>query len=60
LRIWGLVNSGTWWLRDIQGGKRAGAPCGKSVINSWRSFVIAEIKPKEHCKRNAVRDASRW
>jgi hypothetical protein len=26
LRIWGLVNSGTRWLRDIQGGRRAGAP----------------------------------
>lgn len=26
LRIWGLVNSGTWWLRDIRGGRRAGAP----------------------------------
>src|ERR687889_2596876 len=26
LRIWGLVNSGTRWLRDVQGGRRAGAP----------------------------------
>src|SRR5215218_1226590 len=26
LRIWGLVNSGTGWLRDVQGGRRAGAP----------------------------------
>ncbi len=26
LRIWGLINSGTRWLRDIQGGRRAGAP----------------------------------
>ena len=26
LRIWGLVNSGTRWLRDIQGGRQAGAP----------------------------------
>lgn len=26
LRIWGLVNSGTRWLRDIEGGRRAGAP----------------------------------
>ena len=26
LRIWGLVNSGTRWLRDIQGGRRAGVP----------------------------------
>ncbi|MCC6763477.1 MAG: DNA integrity scanning protein DisA nucleotide-binding domain protein [Deltaproteobacteria bacterium] len=25
LRIWGLVNSGRRWLRDIQGGRRAGA-----------------------------------
>jgi len=26
LRIWGLINSGTRWLRDIQGGRRAGVP----------------------------------
>jgi hypothetical protein len=26
LRIWGLINSGTRWLRDVQGGRRAGAP----------------------------------
>ena len=26
LRIWGLVNSGTRWLRDVQGGRRAGTP----------------------------------
>lgn len=26
LRIWGLVNSGARWLRDTQGGRRAGAP----------------------------------
>ena len=26
LRIWGLINSGTWWLRDVHGGRRAGAP----------------------------------
>ncbi len=26
LRIWGLVNSGTRWLRDVKGGRRAGAP----------------------------------
>lgn len=26
LRIWGLVNSGTRWLRDARGGRRAGAP----------------------------------
>jgi hypothetical protein len=26
LRIWGMVNSGTRWLRDIQGGRRAGVP----------------------------------
>jgi hypothetical protein len=25
-RIWGLINSGTRWLRDVQGGRRAGAP----------------------------------
>src|SRR5215213_8126500 len=26
LWIWGLINSGTRWLRDVQGGRRAGAP----------------------------------
>jgi hypothetical protein len=26
LRIWGLINSGTRWLRNVQGGRRAGAP----------------------------------
>ena len=26
LQIWGLINSGTRWLRDIHGGRRAGAP----------------------------------
>src|SRR3712207_5339465 len=26
LRIWGLINSGTRWLRAVQGGRRAGAP----------------------------------
>jgi hypothetical protein len=26
LRVWGLVNSGTRWLRDVRGGRRAGAP----------------------------------
>jgi hypothetical protein len=26
LRIWGLVNSGARWLRDVYGGRRAGAP----------------------------------
>lgn len=26
LRIWGLINSGPAWLRDVQGGRRAGAP----------------------------------
>jgi len=26
LRIWGVINSGTRWLRDIQGGRQAAAP----------------------------------
>ena len=26
LRIWGLVNSGKRWLRDVHGGRQAGAP----------------------------------
>src|SRR5215217_3228280 len=28
LQIWGLINSGTRWLRDIHGGRRAGEPRG--------------------------------
>src|SRR5919112_984718 len=32
LRIWGLVNSGTRWLRDVQGGRRAGAPLPPSPV----------------------------
>jgi hypothetical protein len=26
LRIWGMINSGTRWLREVRGGRRAGAP----------------------------------
>jgi hypothetical protein len=26
LQIWGLIQSGTRWLRDVRGGRRAGAP----------------------------------
>jgi hypothetical protein len=26
LRIWGVINSGTRWLRNVQGGRRVGAP----------------------------------
>lgn len=26
MRVWGLLNSGTRWLRDVRGGRRAGAP----------------------------------
>ncbi|MDB5337162.1 MAG: hypothetical protein JWN70_2781 [Planctomycetaceae bacterium] len=26
LRIWGLINSGARWLRDVRGGRRVGAP----------------------------------
>jgi hypothetical protein len=26
LEVWGLVNSGTRWLRDVRGGRQAGAP----------------------------------
>jgi len=26
LQIWGLINSGTRWLRDVRGGRRAGVP----------------------------------
>src|SRR5919107_2081016 len=32
LRIWGLINSGTRWLRDIQGGRRAGASLPPSPV----------------------------
>jgi hypothetical protein len=34
LRIWGLVNSGTRWLRDVQGGRRAGAPLPAAPVVS--------------------------
>src|SRR5918996_858914 len=26
VQVWGLINSGTRWLRDVHGGRRAGAP----------------------------------
>jgi len=32
LWIWGLINSGTRWLRDIQGGRRAGAPLPSAPV----------------------------
>jgi hypothetical protein len=32
LRIWGLINSGTRWLRDVRGGRRAGAPLPPSPV----------------------------
>src|SRR5919112_3986283 len=32
LRIWGLINSGTRWLRDIHGGRRAGAPLPQAPV----------------------------
>ena len=32
LQIWGLVNSGTRWLRDVQGGRRAGAPLPPELV----------------------------
>ncbi len=32
LRIWGLVNSGTRWLRDVHGGRRAGAPLPSAPV----------------------------
>jgi hypothetical protein len=32
LRIWGLVNSGTRWLRDVRGGRRAGAPLPPAAV----------------------------
>lgn len=32
LEIWGLVNSGTRWLRDVRGGRRAGAPLPPSPV----------------------------
>ena len=34
LRIWGMVNSGTRWLRDVRGGRRAGAPLPPSPVVS--------------------------
>src|SRR5206468_3176847 len=32
LQIWGLINSGTGWLRDVQGGRRAGAPLPPALV----------------------------
>src|ERR687889_923639 len=32
LRIWGLINSGTRWLRDVHGGRRAGAPLPSAPV----------------------------
>jgi hypothetical protein len=32
LEIWGLVNSGTRWRRDVRGGRRAGAPLPPSPV----------------------------
>jgi hypothetical protein len=32
LRIWGLINSGTRWLRDVYGGRRAGAPLPQAPV----------------------------
>ena len=32
LQIWGLINSGTRWLRDVKGGRRAGAPLPEAPV----------------------------
>src|SRR5918998_1556065 len=32
LRIWGLINSGTRWLRDVYGGRPAGAPLPSAPV----------------------------
>src|ERR687897_1440415 len=32
LQIWGLINSGTRWLRDVHGGRRAGAPLPSAPV----------------------------
>ena len=32
LQIWGLINSGSRWLRDVQGGRRAGAPLPPALV----------------------------
>src|SRR5215203_5266116 len=32
LRIWGLINSGTRWLRNVYGGRRAGAPLPSAPV----------------------------
>lgn len=32
LRVWGLISSGTWWLRDVQGGRRAGASLPPALV----------------------------
>jgi hypothetical protein len=32
LKIWGLIHSGTRWLKDVQGGRRAGAPLPPALV----------------------------
>src|SRR5215212_4829870 len=32
LRIWGVVNSGTRWLRDVRGGRQAGPPLPPALV----------------------------
>ena len=32
LQIWGLIQSGTRWLRDVRGGRRAGAPLPLALV----------------------------
>src|SRR5215207_9573082 len=47
LRIWGLVNSGTRWLRDVQGGRRAGTPLPprRSPKRGPGTWVLATARP---------------
>jgi hypothetical protein len=43
LRIWGLVHSGTRWLRDVQGGRRAGAPLPPAPVVHVQAPASIEV-----------------
>jgi hypothetical protein len=43
LRIWGLVHSGTRWLKDVQGGRRVGAPLPPMPVVHVRAPASIEV-----------------